>query len=121
MYIKSFKELIVWQRGVELAKEIYSATKDFPAKEAFGLQSQMCRAAVSIPSNIAEGHRRGTKKDFVHFLRMADGSAAELETQVLIAESVHSKIDYRRSKTLLEEVQKMLASMIRKVDLNAKR
>ncbi len=121
MYIKSFKELIVWQRGVDLAKEVYSMTKNLPAKEAFGLQSQMCRAAVSIPSNIAEGHRRGTKKDFVHFLRIADGSAAELETQVLIAESVHRNIDSSRAKLLLEEVQKMLTSMIRKVDLNATR
>src|SRR3989344_3389802 len=109
MYIKSFKELTVWQRGVELAKEIYRATKDFPSREVFGLQSQMCRAAVSIPSNIAEGHRRSTKKDFLHFLRIADGSTAELETQIIIAESAHTNVNYEKTKGLLAEVQKMLS------------
>ena len=121
MQIKSFREHIVWQRGVDLAKEIYNVSKDFPQREIFGLQSQMSRAAVSIPSNIAEGHRRGTKKDFVHFLRVADGSAAELETQIVIAESAHPKIDFARSKDLLGEIQKMLGSMIRKLSLNANR
>ncbi len=121
MYIKSFRELTVWQRGVELAKEIYHATRDFPPREVFGLQSQMCRAAVSIPSNIAEGHRRSTKKDFLHFLRIADGSAAELETQILIAESAHASIDYSKASGLLTEVQKMLSVMIKNFELNAKR
>lgn len=121
MYIKSFKELTVWQRAVELAREIYKVTKGFPSREAYGLQSQMCRAAVSIPSNIAEGHRRGTKKDFVHFLHIADGSTAELETQIIIAESAHSNIEYVRSKELLTEVQKMLAAMIKGLELNARR
>lgn len=121
MYIKSFKELTVWQRAVELAREIYRATRDFPAKEIYGLQSQMCRAAVSIPSNIAEGHRRGTKKDFVHFLRVADGSSAELETQIAIAETEHRQCDFSKAKDLLTEVQKMLSAMISKLELNAKR
>ena len=121
MYIKSFKELTVWQRAVELAKEIYSATRGFPSREVFGLQSQMCRAAVSIPSNIAEGHRRSTKKDFLHFLRIADGSTAELETQTIIAESAHPHLDFKESQKLLIEVQKMLSVMITKLELNARR
>ncbi|MBI2612843.1 four helix bundle protein [Candidatus Kaiserbacteria bacterium] len=119
MYIQSFRNLVVWQKALELAKEIYRVTDDLPSKESFGLQSQMRRAAVSIPSNIAEGHRRGTKKDFIHFLRVSDGSSAELETQILICESKYPDIDFTRSKALLEEVQKMLASMIRKIDLSS--
>ena len=121
MYIKSFKELIVWQKAVELAKEVYARTSEFPPRELFGLQSQMCRSAVSIPSNIAEGHRRNTKKDFLYFLRIADGSAAELETQILIAESAHKRINYDKSKELLLEVQKMLSTVIKKLELNANR
>lgn len=121
MYIESFKKLTVWVRSVELAKEIYGATESMPTKEAYGLQNQMRRAAVSIPSNIAEGHRRTTKKDFLHFLDIADGSAAELETQILIAESVYEKSDYGKSKLLLTEVQKMLSTMIKKIELNARR
>jgi len=113
MYVASFKELIVWQRSVELAKEIYSTTNKLPSRESFGLQSQMCRAAVSIPSNIAEGKKRKTKKDFIQFLHIADGSAAELETQIIIAESVYPQLDFVRAKRLLEEVQKMLGGMMK--------
>ncbi len=81
----------------------------------YGLQSQMRRAATSIASNIAEGKRRGTAKDFVQFLRIADGSSAELETQALIAESLYLNIDFKKSKALLEEVQKMLSVLIKKL------
>ncbi len=80
MYVESFKQLIVWQRSMELARALYQATNAMPRSELYGLVSQMRRAAVSIPSNIAEGKKRKTRKDFLQFLRIADGSAAELET-----------------------------------------
>ena len=115
MKLLSFKELIVWQRSIELTQEIYKASAQLPTKESFGLQSQMRRAAVSIASNIAEGKRRGTSKDFLQFLRIADGSSAELETQILITELVYPGLDFKKSKSLLAEVQKMLAVMIKKI------
>lgn len=113
--MKSFQDLQVWQRGVELAKELYKSAAKFPPHELYGLRSQMCRAAVSIPSNIAEGQKRGTKKDFTQFLRIAYGSSAELETQIITAESVYPTVDFSKSKSLLTEVQKMLASLISKL------
>lgn len=115
MYVKSFKELQVWQRSIELTKEVYRATEQLPQKEMFGLQTQMRRSAVSIASNIAEGHRRSTRKDFINFLRMADGSSAELETQMIICESLSYELEVTHAKELLEEVQKMLSVMIKKL------
>jgi four helix bundle protein len=82
----SFKDLIAWQKGMELVAMIYDATEGFPAHEQFGLTSQLRRAAVSVPSNIAEGKSRYSNRDFVRFLRHARGSLAEIETQVLIAQ-----------------------------------
>jgi four helix bundle protein len=79
--IESFRELIVWQRAMQLTNAIYDATSTFPKEEMFGLTSQMRRAAVSIASNIAEGSQRGGKKEFIHFLTIARGSVAELLTQ----------------------------------------
>ncbi len=119
MDIASFKDLIVWQKAVELAKEMYRATDKMPRREMFGLQSQMCRCAVSIPSNIAEGKRRSTRKDFLQFLHIADGSASELETQIIIAESVYPHLDLKHSKSLLGEVQKMLGGMIKRLEAPA--
>jgi four helix bundle protein len=115
-YLKSFKELIVWQKGIELAKQTYRLTEQFPRSEVYGLVSQMRRAAVSIPSNIAEGKQRKTIKDFVQFLRMADGSAAELETQIIIAKDRYKHLNYIIVEDLLEEVQKMLNAMIRRLE-----
>lgn len=111
----SFKDLQVWQRSVELAKEIYNSLVKLPNHELFGLRGQMCRAAVSIASNIAEGQKRGTKKDFVQFLRMAYGSSAELETQIIIAESAYPTLDLAEAKRLLSEVQKMLPVLINRL------
>jgi four helix bundle protein len=113
MYIQSFKQLIVWQKSIQLAKEIYKATESFPKSEMYGLTSQMRRCSVSIPSNIAEGKKRGTKKDFAQFLRIADGSAAELETQITIAEAIYPKISFSSATALLQEVQKMLITIIK--------
>ncbi|MEA2032271.1 MAG: four helix bundle protein [Euryarchaeota archaeon] len=83
--MKNFKELKVWQKGIELVAMVYKITASFPGEEKYGLSAQMRRAAVSIPSNIAEGHLRKTAKDFRQFLSIARGSCAELETQIIIA------------------------------------
>ena len=82
----SYKDLIAWQKGMELVTAIYDATEAFPSNEQFGLVSQLRRAAVSVPSNIAEGKAHYSNRDFVRFLRHARGSLAEIETQVLIAQ-----------------------------------
>jgi len=116
MYVESFKELVVWQRSMELAKEIYKVTEKFPKSEQYGLSSQMRRAAVSIPSNIAEGKKRRTRKDFTQFLRIAAGSAAELETQVTLSKEFFKEINFKDTETLLEETQKMLTTMIKKLE-----
>jgi len=113
MYIKSFKELIVWQKAVELVKEIYFTTSKMPKSEIYGLVSQMRRAAVAIPSNIAEGKKRKTKRDYLQFLRIADGSAAELETQIIISKSIFKSVSFTKVENLLEEIQKMLTVIIK--------
>jgi four helix bundle protein len=82
----SYKDLIAWQKAMEMVAMIYDATSEFPSDERFGLVSQLRRAAVSVPSNIAEGKARYSNRDFVRFLRQARGSLAEIETQVLIAQ-----------------------------------
>ncbi len=86
MPVKDFRELIVWQKAMDLVESVYRTTTLFPKEELYGLTSQMRRAAVSIPSNIAEGQGRNTTRDFLHFLAIAYGSLKEIETQVLIAE-----------------------------------
>ncbi|HVN17420.1 MAG TPA: four helix bundle protein [Dongiaceae bacterium] len=83
---KGYKDLIAWQKAMELVTMIYDATEKFPSHELFGLVSQLRRAAVSVPSNIAEGRAHYSNRDFVRFLRHARGSLAEIETQVLIAQ-----------------------------------
>lgn len=111
----NFKELQVWQKSMRLVSGIYSITKKFPTSETYALASQMQRAAVAIPSNIAEGHRRNHKQEYIQFLGIALGSAAELETQVLIAEEQYRNNNYEEVKALLYEVQAMLNSLIRKL------
>jgi four helix bundle protein len=86
---RSFKDLVAWQKAMDMADAIYDATAAFPQREMYRLADQMRRAAVSIPSNIAEGQARFSNRDFRHFLRDARGSLAELETQILIAERRH--------------------------------
>lgn len=115
--IESYKDLVVWKKSLELTKEIYITTESFPREELFGLTSQMRRSAVSIPSNIAEGRSRGTKKDFVQFLRIALGSATELQTQIeivkLLPKMKHAQL--LNSEKLLTEIIKMLHVMIKKL------
>jgi len=86
--IKSHKELDVWRISMQLAKNIYRLVDHFPKKEEFRMTSQLIRAAISIPANIAEGNSRGSRKDYAHFISIARGSAAELETLLLLAKEV---------------------------------
>ena len=89
MKIKDYKELKIWQKGIEVTDRVYRVTRSFPQDELYGLTSQMRRAAVSIPSNIAEGFARQHRKEYIQFLFTALGSCAELETQSIIAERQH--------------------------------
>lgn len=118
--IQGYRELIVWQKSKQLAISIYELTEKFPREEIYGITSQMRRCAISIPSNIAEGRMRGTKKDFLSFLRIAYGSGAELETQLEISKEIFkkTKADYSSVESLLEETMKMLNVMIRKMNPN---
>jgi four helix bundle protein len=99
---------------MDLVCAVYRLTEGFPKEETYGLTSQMRRAAISIPSNIAEGSRRGTRKDFLHFLRNAFGSGAELETQTKIAKrlSFGTQSNYQEVDMLLAEVMRMLNKML---------
>lgn len=108
MSIKSFRDLIVWQKAKELAIEIYKITRNFPQSEMFGLASQMQRAAVSISSNIAEGYHKPSKKDKDRFFSMAYGSGSELESQIEIAKELYSALEYQKAENILTEIQKIL-------------
>lgn len=114
--LKSHKDLIVWQKAIELVKEIYIATARLPRTEVYGLSSQMRRSAVSIPSNIAEGQNRKNIREFIQFLRVSYGSAAELETQLIIAEDLYSDINFLKSQGLLLEIQKILNVILKKLE-----
>lgn len=112
--INSHRDLIVWQKGIKLVDMIYKITKDFPKFEIYGLANQMQRAAVSIPSNIAEGRCLGSKKEFSRFLRISLGSTAELDTQIQIAlnREYVSKEEYETIYNLITEIIKMLSKLI---------
>src|SRR3989344_1371719 len=108
--IHSYKDLIVWQKAMDLVVAVYVLTDLFPKNELYGLISQIRRCSVSIPSNIAEGRRRGSKKDYQHFLIIAYGSGAELETQIEISKrlSFGKNLEYTKADALLNEVMRML-------------
>ncbi|MDO8584066.1 MAG: four helix bundle protein [bacterium] len=112
--IHSYKELIVWQKAMDLTTRVYAFTSKFPPEEKFGLSSQMRRCAVSIPSNIAEGRRRGTEKDYRQFLMIAYGSGAELETQTEIASRLGygSVAERKACVELTDEIMRILNKMI---------
>lgn len=116
--LNSYKDLKVWQKAIKVVEEIYEATKKLPKEEIFGLVSQMRRAAVSIPSNIAEGYKRQGLGEYIQFLKIADASAAELETQITIVKSVYNNIDFSNAEKLLIEVEKMLFVMTLKLKEN---
>lgn len=114
MTLKSYRELIVWQKGTEFVLEIYRLTEQFPRDEIYGLTSQMRRASVSTPDNIAEGSRRGTKKDYRNFLLNSFASGAEPETHIILSKQLPfgKKINFEKADSLLEEIMKMLNKLI---------
>ncbi len=110
----NFKDLLVWQKSIDFADEVYDTTENFPKSEVFGLANQMRRAAVSVASNIAEGSARHSRRDFVRFLRQSRGSLAELETQITLA--VRRRYMTREVGTklfvLTIEIERMLSGLI---------
>jgi four helix bundle protein len=115
--IETFKDLLVWQKAMNLTTKVYQIVKKLPKEERYSLSDQMRRAAVSIPSNIAEGYGRHTPKEYVRFLSIARGSAFELETQLLACEQIHylSASDIQPHLAIISELTKMLSSLIHKI------
>lgn len=115
--IKSFRELEIWKKGIELVKEIYKMTAGFPKSELYGLTSQMRRCAVSIPSNVAEGFRRRHPKEFKRFLTIALGSSAELETQLVIAKELGYLEGEKESYfiEIIDHIDRMIVNLWKKL------
>jgi four helix bundle protein len=117
----SYRDLVAWQKSLDLVVEIYRITEHFPKSEIYGLTSQLRRAAVSVPSNIAEGQAHFSKQEFRHFLRHSRGSLAELETQLLIAQKL-GFLDDRTAAPVLDrinEVNRILAGLIGSLKLSS--
>ena len=114
---RDYKDLLVWQKGVALVKQVYSISRQFPPDERFGLTSQIRRAVVSIPSNIAEGQARHTGKEFIQFLSHAEGSVAEVDTQLTLAMELGfcSRSELSDAFQLVLELRRMLNSLRRKL------
>ena len=113
-----FKELIVWQKAMGLVDEVYLLQRDFPKPEVYGLGDQLRRAVVSIPSNIVEGHGRGSRKDYVHFLSIARGSVYETITQLNIAKRQGYLKDISLAESHANEIARMLNALIRSLAPN---
>ena len=111
--IDSHRDLIVWQKSIDLAEQVYSLTSHFPRVEVYRLTSQLTRAVASVPGNIAEGHARATKKDFAYFLSVAKGSLMETETYLMLAIRLKyiSQEQAMNSMALVTEVSKMLTAL----------
>jgi len=114
---KDYHDLLVWQKGMALAKQIYLLTQPFPATEKFGLMTQMRRAAVSVPSNIAEGQAHYTTGEFIQFLSHAAGSVSELDTQLTLSIDLGfcSEIKAQEARSLILELRRMITSLRRKL------
>jgi four helix bundle protein len=115
MPLKSYKELIVWQKAMDCVVATYEVTNHLPKSEMYGLASQMRRAAVSVPSNIAEGYQRYNRGEYKQFLHIADASCSELETQIELVMRLYPSVDVMKALPILQEVQKMLFVLIRKL------
>lgn len=115
--IKTYKDLLIWQKGIELTKMTYVLCKNFPEDEIYGLQSQLKRSAVSIPSNIAEGWGRKYTQNFIQFLKIARGSLLELETQIIILKELGfiDENNFLKTSNLILEENKMLNAFIKSV------
>jgi len=115
--IKTYRELKIWQLGIELVKKIYKLTEGFPKHELYGLSSQMRHSAVSIPSNIAEGFRRYYNNEYRQFLYVSLGSCAELETQITIAKELNYASEDTESELLemLDHICRMISNLLKKL------
>lgn len=115
--MRNFRNLEIWTRGIELVKEIYKLTSKFPSIEKFGLISQMQRASVSIPSNIAEGCSRNSDVEFKRFLEIAIGSSFELETQIIIANELNiiNPTETKETIIIINTLQKQINALITKI------
>ncbi|WP_297017874.1 four helix bundle protein [uncultured Dialister sp.] len=113
-----YKDLIIWQKSRLLVRTVYILTRKLPEEELFGLTNQVRRAVVSIPSNIAEGFNRGSDKEFIHFLRIAKGSAAEVETQLILCVDLEylQPDEIKEAISLYNEIIRMLGALIVKID-----
>ena len=111
--IKYFKDLTVWQKAMELVAEVYLLVKKLPNEELFALSDQIRRSSISIPSNIAEGQARNSVKEFIHFLAIAKGSKAELETQLLLCVKINylNNTEIENAINLIQEIGKMLNAL----------
>ncbi|MEW6197268.1 MAG: four helix bundle protein [Planctomycetota bacterium] len=110
--ISDYCNLVVWRKAVDLAKAIHKLTNELPRTEQFGLAAQLRRAAVSVPSNIAEGNARQSRRDYIHFLTVARGSLAEVDTQLTIAEELALISGTEALRTQLAEVARLLQALI---------
>ncbi len=115
--MKSYRDLIVWQKSMNLVTKIYPITKNFPAEELYGLTSQIRRSAISVPSNIAEGYGRNSTNDYIRHLQIASGSLYELQTQLEISVNLDyvTPKDFEVIDPLSKEIERMLSSLIRKI------
>ena len=116
--MKNYKDLIVWQKSIDLVEEIYKVTSLLPNEELYGLSIQLKRAAVSIPSNIAEGYERNTTKDYIKLLSIAKASRAEVETQLYICKRLGflSDEDIKIAFDLCDEIKRMIISMLKSMN-----
>ncbi len=116
--VRSFRDLIVWQRGIDVTVAVYRLTKDFPREEMYGLTSQIRRSAVSVPSNIAEGHGRLNTREFRHFVAIARGSNFELQTQLEIAKALKfgDPVLLAEVESLSHEVGRMLFGLLESLE-----
>ena len=111
---KNYKDLLVWQKAIDLTEFTYKVTSKFPKEEIYGISSQMRRCSISIPSNIAEGQARGSLPQFIHFLNIAKGSMAELDTQIIIAKRLGyiDEVDQNMFETVKSDTAKLLHGLI---------
>jgi len=116
--VRNYRDLLVWQKAMELVTEIYQHTKSFPNEERYGLTLQLRRSSVSLPSNMAEGYGRNSTQDYIRFLRIANGSLFELQTQLEIARNLEflSEECFSLLFELSREIERMLSSLIRKIN-----
>ena len=118
--IKSYKDLLIWKKGMDISASVYKLTNDFSEDEKFGLISQLRRATVSVPSNIAEGYGRGSTKSYIQFIKISRGSLYEVETQLLLA----FKLGFIKNEKLyieilgqITEMSKMISAFIKKLEI----